>query len=150
DFVYGSTFAASGEIDIMELRGDEPGKIESTIHYGGTKPNFNSSGGFLDFHRSFADDFHTFGCIWSNTSIDFYVDDQVFHRERIDRSMYSGKGPNPYTKNGQPFDKDFQINLNLAVGGAFFDPPEITEDDARKWPQPSYVIDYVRVYKQKN
>ena len=37
DSKYGQ-WAASGEIDIMELRGDKPHEIMGTIHYGGTAP----------------------------------------------------------------------------------------------------------------
>lgn len=126
-----------------------PRRIESTIHYGGTKPHFKSSGGYVgDFDRSYADTFHLIGCIWDDKSIRFYVDEElVFHKEDINRSMYSGSGPNPYTKNGQPFDKDFQINLNLAVSGSFFDKMNLTMDEARHWKKPHYEIDYVRVYK---
>lgn len=32
-------WAASGEIDIMEARGQSPGKVVNTIHYGGSWPN---------------------------------------------------------------------------------------------------------------
>ncbi|NNK63287.1 MAG: glycoside hydrolase family 16 protein, partial [Gemmatimonadetes bacterium] len=37
DEVYG-TWAASGEIDIMELVGHEPNRVHGTLHYGGASP----------------------------------------------------------------------------------------------------------------
>ena len=38
DEVYGG-WAASGEIDIMELVGHEPNRVHGTLHYGGAWPN---------------------------------------------------------------------------------------------------------------
>ena len=43
DNVYG-VWAASGEIDIMEILGSQPNKLYGTIHYGGTFPENTSSG----------------------------------------------------------------------------------------------------------
>ena len=43
DSKYGM-WAASGEIDILELRGDNPHEIMGTIHYGGSWPNHIHSG----------------------------------------------------------------------------------------------------------
>lgn len=120
-----------------------PSRVESTIHFGGVKPNFKSMGGYVgDFSRSFHTDFHTYGCVWNKQSIKFFVDDLVFHSEPINRSLWSGTGDNPYTKPGQPFDQDFQINLNLAVSGWFFPHNEhVTVDEAKQWRKPTYEID---------
>ena len=43
DWVYGG-WAASGEIDIMELVGHEPNRVHGTLHYGEPYPNNTSSG----------------------------------------------------------------------------------------------------------
>lgn len=104
-----------------------------------------------DFFRSYADDFHLFGTIWDENAIKFYVDDAVYHIESLRRNFWAGTGPNLYTKEGQPFDQDFQINLNMAVSGWFFPPNEtLTVDEAKKWAKPIYEVDYVRVYKWKD
>ena len=68
--------------------------------------------------------------------------------------MWSGKGKNPYTKNGQPFDQPFHFILNIAVGGNFF--PEhrfgkqVTPEEAKHWEKSTLEIDHVRVFRWEN
>ncbi|CAG2173424.1 unnamed protein product [Oppiella nova] len=138
--------AASGEIDISEVRGEQPTISQSTLHYGAQWPQNQYSGsGPVDFGFDFSQDYHVFGAEWTNASIKFLVDDKEFHTENIDRNMSSGA---PYTKNGQPFDQPFFWILNVAVGGQFFPSneygPAVTPDEARQWPKPTMEIDYVR------
>jgi len=148
--VYG-TWAASGEIDIMEYRGLKSHTTQGTIHYGGTWPNNRWSGsGEKDFNINFDQDYHTFAIEWSQTEFKWFVDGQHFHTENIDRSMWSGSGNNPYTKNGQPFDQEFFWILNIAVGGNFFPRDQygdLTVDEARRWEKPTMEIDYLRVFQ---
>lgn len=148
DSKYGG-WAASGEIDIMEYRGDKPEEILGTIHYGGAAPNnIHSGSGERHFNLDFSKDFHVYGLEWHEHNITWTVDGKAYHTENINRNMWSGKGPNPYTKNGQPFDQPFYIILNVAVGGTFFGPgPYVTPAEARKWHNPTLEVDYVRVYQ---
>lgn len=150
DSKYG-TWAASGEIDIMEYRGDKPMEISGAIHYGGQWPhNVARFSGDHKLPVNLSQDYHNFAVEWERNEIRWYVDGQQFHTENINRMMWSGKGPNPYTANGQPFDKDFYIILNVAVGGNFFGPgPYVTPIEARRWAKSKMEIDYVRVYQQK-
>ena len=54
-------WAASGEIDIMELIGHEPHQVHGTLHFGGRWPRDQSSGKPFALSRgTFADDFHVF------------------------------------------------------------------------------------------
>jgi beta-glucanase (GH16 family) len=153
DSKYGE-WAASGEIDIMEYRGQLTNEIESTIHFGGTPPNTAQSGtGRKHFDFDFSADYHRFGMDWDSDAIKFYVDDQYFHNETLHRNFYSGKGTNPYSKEGQPFDQSFYWILNVAVGGGFFTcclkDSNLTIDEAKQWPKPTMEIDYLRVYQWK-
>ena len=59
DWVYGG-WAASGEIDIMELVGHEPNVVHGTLHYGGPWPENTYSGDGYSIDEPFANDFHTF------------------------------------------------------------------------------------------
>ena len=154
DSKYGG-WAASGEIDIMEARGEKPHVTQGTIHYGGSKPNNIWSG---SGEKSFAPDltkgFHIYAIQWSQTDIKWFVDDQHYHTENINRMMWSGKGKNPYTKNGQPFDQSFHFIFNIAVGGNFFPEKQygkqVTPEEGRHWPKPTMEIDYVKVFRWEN
>ena len=74
DWVYGG-WAASGEIDIMELVGHDPYTVHGTLHYGGPWPQNTYSGDHYTIAESFADDFHTFAVEWEEGEIRWYVDD---------------------------------------------------------------------------
>ena len=86
---------------------------------------------------NFNDDFHVFAVEWENGEIRWYVDG-ILYASRD--SWFSTGGSFP-----APFDVDFHLLLNLAVGGNLPGPP----DASTVFPQ-EYVIDYVRVYQQPN
>jgi hypothetical protein len=134
DSVYG-TWAASGEIDIVEYVGSEPSRILGTIHYGGQWPNnVYSTSDYILPGGTFHDDFHVFAVEWELGEIRWYVDG-IHYATR--NNWYSTGEPFP-----APFDEDFHLLLNLAVGGNLPGPPNATT----VFPQ-EYVIDYVRVYQ---
>eukprot|EP01118_Nematostelium_gracile_P003506 TRINITY_DN1407_c0_g1_i1.p1 TRINITY_DN1407_c0_g1~~TRINITY_DN1407_c0_g1_i1.p1 ORF type:complete len:691 (+),score=218.57 TRINITY_DN1407_c0_g1_i1:2113-4185(+) len=149
DQAYGG-WAASGEIDIMEARGQEVNIVEGTLHFGGSWPNnvYEGSGkvtipGIGDFSA----DWHNFQVIWRPSSVEWSVDGRVFRTATLDRSFWSGRGSNPYRANRQPFDRRFHFILNLAVGGGFFGGMgNIDVNTARGWPKNWMEIDYVRVF----
>ncbi|KAH9391724.1 hypothetical protein TYRP_022571 [Tyrophagus putrescentiae] len=93
---YGN-YAADGEIDIMEYRGDRVHEISGTLHYGAAFPNqtMNSSGD-LHFPVDFSAGFHLWTLEWTRREIRWLLDGKQFHHVNIDRSMWSGKGKNPY------------------------------------------------------
>jgi beta-glucanase (GH16 family) len=135
--IYG-TWAASGEIDIVEYLGSEPERVLGTIHYGGSYPaNVWSSSDYILSSGTFNDDFHVFAVEWEHGEIRWYVDG-IRYATRT--NWYSTGGPFP-----APFDIDFHLLLNLAVGGNLPGPPDATT----VFPQ-EYVIDYVRVYQVTN
>ncbi len=136
DWVYGG-WAASGEIDIMELVGHEPNVVYGTLHYGGEPPNNISSGDSYKMSLgSFADNYHLFVLEWEETEIRWYVDDFLYETQKIWRTTAA-----PYPA---PFDQRFHLLLNVAVGGNWPGSP----DETTVFPQ-EMVVDYVRVYEKK-
>jgi beta-glucanase (GH16 family) len=151
DYKYGS-WAASGEIDIMEYRGQVKNKVEGTLHFGGVWPNNVYQGsGPITFPNDLSTAFHVYAVEWEKNEVRWYVDQTMYHKMTLERSFYSGKGANPYTANGQPFEQRFHILLNLAIGGGFFPAGTygtLSAQDAQQWVNPSYQIDYIRVYQR--
>ena len=148
DSKYGA-WAASGEIDIMELWGDKPHEIVGSIHFGGTQPNnIHRNSGVRHFDADLTAGFHTYGLEWDANEIKWFLDGQHYHTENINQNMWSHKGTNPYHKNGEPFDQPFYWILNIAVGGTFFgNGPYVTPAEANHWPKHTMEVDYVRVYR---
>jgi len=150
DYSYGG-WAASGEIDIMEMKGEHPNLVSSTLHHGGAWPNnMWTTTGDKDMAVDLSQDWHTYGCEWNASTIVWFVDKRVTDVFNLNRSWYSGKGTNPYTQNGQPWDKRFHFVFNVAVGGNFFGPnyPAPTATDAAQWKVSEMNIDYVRVWQK--
>jgi hypothetical protein len=116
---------ACGEIDIMEHKGNEPNKISSAFHY----PGF-SGGGAVTSNLTIsnaATEFHVYKAEWTNSTIKIYVDDQLFHSLTNTSAL--------------PFNQNFFILLNVAMGGTFGG----TIDPA--FSSAVMEIDYVRVYQ---
>ena len=135
DWVYGG-WAASGEIDIMELVGHEPNIVHGTLHYGGPWPENTYSGDGYTINEPFANDFHTFAVEWEEGEIRWYVDDLHVQTQT---SWYSTAGAYP-----APFNQNFHILLNVAVGGNWPGAPDATT----VFPQ-QMIVDYVRVYQRE-
>jgi len=144
-------WAASGEIDIMEYRGQSPNQVLGTLHYSSEWPNNRwSSSGERTYSFDFSERYHVFGLEWERDQIRWYVDGQKFFEQNLDRFWWEGAGRNPYTANRQPWDKPFYFIFNMAVGGNFFGGMgDLSPDDVRNtWTQTKFMVDYVRVYKQ--
>lgn len=115
----------SGEIDIVEHVGNDPNVIHGTLHYPGR------SGGSADTGTTTIEnastEFHIYTVEWSPERIVFLVDGEVYH-------TYANS---PDT----PFNKDFFLILNVAMGGNFGG--EIDPD----FEESSLVVDYIRVFQ---
>lgn len=140
DSVYGG-WAASGEIDIMEGWGSKPEKICGTIHFGDVWPNNTYLTNDYNFKNGDStENWHTYSIEWDNTKICWYVDDELYSTQT---DWYSSNHKFP-----APFDQNFYLILNLAVGGAFdgiggvYGDPTIFADGEKH-----FDIDYVRVYE---
>lgn len=140
DDTYG-TWAASGEIDVMEARGRLPGASSGAIHYGGQWPANTYIGGDYAFPdgQTIDSDYHVYSVVWEADTIKWYVDGKCFYKATSEQ-WYSNGAPND---ENAPFDQRFYIIMNLAIGGMF---------DGGITPSPSDIpasmlVDYVRVYK---
>jgi len=134
DWVYGG-WAASGEIDIMEIVGHEPNVLHGTIHYHGEWPNNWYSGGSYTLPSGdFSDDFHVFAIEWEEGEIRWYVDGILYST----KTSWDTTDGAPFPA---PFDERFHILLNVAVGGNWPGSP----DGTTVFPQ-RMTVDYVRVY----
>ncbi|UOR06059.1 glycoside hydrolase family 16 protein [Hymenobacter aerilatus] len=134
-----NNWPACGEIDIMELRGQEPNKILSTMHYGSSTATHQYKGSETTLaNGSFADDFHIFSVVRSKDKIRSYVDGREFY-------AFTTSDTAPYA---YPFNNPFFVILNVAVGGNFLGNPSTTVIDTTPFPQ-QMMVDYVRFYQYK-
>lgn len=138
--VYGQ-WPRCGEIDCMEVMGQDTNKLYGTIHYG--NPHAESQGTYTieDGKESFSDGFHTFTCDWEPGKITWYVDGKKYHEESNWHSTTEGQGTLTYPA---PFDQPFYIILNLAVGGSWVGNP----NEETSFVDNPFVVDYVRVYQK--
>jgi beta-glucanase (GH16 family) len=133
--VYGP-WPVSGEIDIMELLGHETDRVHGSIHYGDYYPNHTSATASYKLNSGdFSTDFHLFALEWELGVLRWYVDDTLFQTRN---TWFSEGGSWP-----APFDQDFHIILNVALGGDWAGPP----NESTLFPQ-SMQVDYVRVYEK--
>ncbi len=126
----------SGEIDIMEYVGNNPTKVSGTIHTevrnGGDTPvrTYN-----LPTANS---EFHDYEVQWEPGTIRWYVDGVKFNEV-----IYTPQFTQQYKYNQVfPFDQDFFMILNLAIGGTLGG----NVDDSI-FPT-AFEVDYVRVYQR--
>ena len=177
DEVYGG-WPRSGEIDILEAvnlkasdaEGNPENHIHGTLHYGQEWPNNDSSGKSyaLPNGANPADDFHTYAIEWQEGEIRWYMDGYLFSTQRRSEVRYNANGDATglsyrgwyaeYYQQGTgelttfwdnaPFDQEFYLILNLAVGGNWPEAVNETGIDAEAFTQGQvYEIDYVRVYE---
>ncbi|MEM7610692.1 MAG: glycoside hydrolase family 16 protein [Pseudomonadota bacterium] len=135
DSPYG-TWAASGEIDVMEainLGGSGGNQVFGTIHYGAEFPGNLSTSQTYSGPTDVSTDFHVYAIEWDATEIRWYVDDVLYATQN---SWSSTGGPFP-----APFDQNFYIIFNVAVGGNFPGSP----NSGTVFPV-TMEVDWVRVY----
>ncbi len=131
--VYGG-WPKSGEIDIMENIGSEPNRVFGTIHYGHDFWRFNSQGiESEEGQPNFAQEFHVYTLLWDENCIQFQVDGKDVGEPNTRSTVL----PTTY-----PFDQEFHLLLNVAVGGNLPGNP----NGSTSFPQ-TMEVDYVRVYQ---
>ena len=129
----GFGWPACGEIDIMELLGQEPKKTYATVHWGVAGGSHSYIGGnFTLATGDFYSSFHVFSLQWDDSKMTFLVDDVPFYT-----ATKADIGTN------YPFDKPFFFIFNVAVGGNWPGNP----NSSTKFPQ-RMIVDYVRVFQQ--
>jgi beta-glucanase (GH16 family) len=148
DYAYGG-WAASGEIDIMEARGNNPWVASGTLHHGGQWPNnVYTTTGDHGIGVDLSLDYHVYALEWTSSSMNWYIDNTLTQSYSLNR-WWSSSAQGVYSAMGQPFDRRFHFILNLAVGGGFFGgAAPVTDAQAAAWAQPEMRVDYVRVWNQ--
>jgi len=133
--VYGG-WPNSGEIDILEHTGNNLDTVLGTIHTEKYNHILGTQISFSKFVSGLSEDFHTYSVIWNEYSFSWYVDDFKYGTTTFN----AGANTDVETSAAWPFDQDFYLILNLAMGGGLGG----TVDSA--FTTDSFVIDYVRVY----
>jgi beta-glucanase (GH16 family) len=146
------TWPASGEIDVLEVRGQEPHKILGTLHYGSRWPENKHSGAeFVLPVGGTVADYHLYALEWEPGIFRWFVDGQQYAEQSFwwsSSRTAEGRGVLPRTEADlnpwpAPFDQPFYLIMNLAVGGRFPGEPN------PQTPFPAeMLIDYVRVYER--
>lgn len=133
------TWAASGEIDVMEARGHDPHVVLGTLHYGGAWPGNVHTG--LEYTlpgRGRISEWHTYAVEWAPRRIAWFVDDSLYQTQT---AWYTGTRPD---STAAPFDQPFYLVMNLAVGGHFVGSP----DSTTRFPG-EMQVDWVRTYSRR-
>lgn len=133
DNVYG-VWPASGEIDIMEHVGFDTGTVYGTVH----TDSYNHIIGTQDGGEILidTDSWHVHEIVWEEEQIAFVVDGFTYHTfNRDDDATYAE----------WPFDEQFHLILNMAVGGSWGGVLGVDESSFEGDGQ-ILEIDYVRVY----
>lgn len=151
DETYG-TWAASGEIDILEAvnlgvpcikcPGGRENTILGTLHFGGRWPKNAFKGEEVPFPEVLDNGFHTYGIEWEPGKITWQVDGRTY-ATRVASEWWTAASKT----SGAPFDREFYLILNLAIGGKL---PEArglggVKDDG--YPK-KLEIDWVRVWQK--
>ncbi|MBV1909511.1 MAG: family 16 glycosylhydrolase [Kangiellaceae bacterium] len=177
DEVFGG-WPKSGEIDILEAvnlkTSDSEGNIESnvhgTLHYGKEWPDNSSSGKSYQLPNNLnpADGFHDYAIEWQEGEIRWYVDNYLYATQRKSQVRFNSKdqavglshrgwfaeyfdtvsGELSTYWGTEPFDQEFYLVLNFAVGGNW---PEAVNnlgvDSSVFESGQKFEIDFVRVYQ---
>jgi beta-glucanase (GH16 family) len=126
----------SGEIDIMELLGQDPAKTYGTIHYTDTDGAPQHSGGSYTLPSgTFYEAFHTFALEWEEGVMRWFVDDVLI----LTRTAWGTAGH----AFPAPFDRHFHLILNVAVGGDWPGSPDATTI----FPQ-RMEVDWIRAFER--
>lgn len=120
-----------GEVDIMELTGDDTTTVHGTVH----GPGYSGGGGITSSYSGpdFSNGFHDFTVTWYSDAIKWFVDGQHYHT--VTRTQVENAG------NNWVFNDEFFIILNIAVGGTLPGYP----DASTQFPQ-RMEVEHVRVY----
>lgn len=106
DNAYGG-WPKSGEIDIMESVGCDPDRVHGTIHTEAFNHMIHTEK--TSNTRTDVRGWHVYRVDWTPTTISWYVDGQP----------YFSYTPGNYAPDQWPFDKEFYLILNVAIGGSW-------------------------------
>jgi len=124
----------SGEIDIMEHVGYESDTIYGTVHTTSYNHMIGTQVGKATYQPDAESTFKTYSIEWDEDQITWSIDGSQYH-SFDNRKM---------TEKEWPFDEEFHLILNIAVGGNWGGKKGI---DTEIWPQ-QMIVDWVRVYQE--
>jgi len=146
---------ASGEIDMVEARGnsditDDKGNQQgisnagSTLHFGSDFFHNkwpHAHGEKLASSGNYGDSFHKYVLIWDEDHISISIDDTEVVNVTPPQTMWEYGGndqdhvENPWAAGSKmaPFDQDFFLILNVAVGGTAFFPDTFHNSVGKPW-----------------
>lgn len=139
----GKGWPTSGEIDIMEAKGRILNSYGSAVHDANTSGHVYNSKDYKFDSSTDITDFHCYGLLWTEDYLKFYIDGVNFFS--VSSVVYQHSNPT-YTEvsSSAPFDRDFHILLNLAIGGNYDGGITVSDD----FESAEMVVDYVRIFKE--
>lgn len=153
DEIYGP-WALSGEIDIMEAvnigakcrecRGKKENRVLGTIHYGGEWPQNTYKGKNTRLPKPDENGdygFNTYAVEWTEGQIEWFLNGKSYGK-------FSNRAWSPMISSNRnaPFDQQFHLIMNLAIGGDLAGQKNETGVDLNGWPK-TMQVDWVRVYQ---
>ena len=155
---YGPGWPDWGEIDIVETKGSNRQFAASDAHWrdkntptGQTGSHRNRQGVIPPSKFGTGNDtteWHTYGVKWTEGKLEYFIDGEWHHTITEFKNSNSTGSPNG------PFDQDFFLRLNLAIGGTYIDSPwddpnnSVGAANGEGFPA-TMSIDYVRVYEMR-
>ena len=117
----------SGEIDIMEQKGDDKNTVLGTCHWFDVPSGSGASYGETTAITNASSEFHLYTMEWTDTSVKVYLDNVKYYELANNATL--------------PFNADFFMILNVAMGGTLGGTidPAFSEDTME--------IDYVKVFQ---
>lgn len=138
---------ACGEIDIMEASAFQRyGMAFGSLH---SQPDDQYNYGITAnvAPANFYSKYHTFAIVWKKDRIDFLADNKVYKSVTKTQMTSADNAVPGKGRRGWPFNKEFFLILNLAMGGSLGGDPK---DDFKVPPTNTtggtFLIDYVRYY----
>ena len=146
-----------GEIDIVEAKGSNRQFAASDAHWrdkntptGQTGSHRNRQGVIppSKFGTNDTTEWHTYGVKWTEGKLEYFIDGELHHTITEFKNSNSTGSPNG------PFDQDFFLRLNLAIGGNYIDSPwndpnnSVGATNGEGFPA-TMSVDYVRVYEMR-
>ncbi|MEM7573060.1 MAG: glycoside hydrolase family 16 protein [Bacteroidota bacterium] len=122
-----------GEIDVMELRGQQPNMIAGSIHGPGYSAGDAITASYTSPDSRFDEGYHVYAIEWQKGQIDFFVDD----------FLYQTITPDDVDGEWVFDDSPFYMLLNVAIGGEYvgFAIPQTI------FPQ-RLIVDWVKVFEK--